>query len=290
VKTGSGSFTLSDINTYTGGTTVTGGTLSISSDANLGNGGIVALENGTGITFTAGGTYSHSITVAGDPTFTVGTGLTVTQSGQIADGVTPGDVEVKGGGTLVLSNAGNSYSGGTTVSQGSTLSIAAGGALGNVGGGLTLGDAGTGGTLATTASFTTARDVSLGTGGGTIDKSGGVTTELSGDLGGAGDLTKNGLGTLVLSGTSSHTGQTTVNAGTLQGTTTSLRGDILDNTNVTFDQDTVGSSSASISGGGSLTKLGGGTVTLAGAMFYTGGTTISGSAPAAAWPRPAWSS
>src|SRR6185369_556149 len=73
VKAGSGRFTLSGINTYTGGTTVTGGTLRISSDANLGNGGIVALGDGTGITFTAGGTYSHSMTVAGDPTFTVGT-------------------------------------------------------------------------------------------------------------------------------------------------------------------------------------------------------------------------
>ena len=148
--------------------------------------------------------------MAGDPTFNVATGQTVTQSGQIADGATPGDVEVTGGGTLVLGNAANSYSGGTTVTEGSTLSIGAGGALGDVAGGLTLGDATTGGTLATTASFTTARDVSLGAGGGTIDTSGGVTTELSGDLGGAGDLTKSGLGTLVLSGTNSHTGATTV--------------------------------------------------------------------------------
>ena len=141
----------------------------ISTDANLGNGGTVALGDGTGIDFTASGTYSHSITVAGDPTFTVGTGLTVTQSGQIADGATPGDVEVKGGGTLVLSNALNSYSGGTTVIEDSILSIGAGGALGDVAGGLTLGDATTGGTLATTASFTSARGLTLGAGGGTID-------------------------------------------------------------------------------------------------------------------------
>ena len=148
-------------NTYSGGTNVTGGTLSVSSDANLGNGGTVALGDGTGITFTAGGTYSHDITVAGDPTFDVGTGLTVTQSGQIADGATPGDVEVTGGGTLVLTNTLNSYSGGTVVTGSSTLSIGADSVLGNTGGGLTLGDATTGGTLATAASFDSARTVTL---------------------------------------------------------------------------------------------------------------------------------
>ena len=200
----------------------------------------------------------------------------MTQSGQIADGATPGDVEVKGGGTLVLSNALNSYSGGTTVTEGSTLSIGAGGALGDVAGGLTLGDATTGGTLATTASFTSARGLTLGAGGGTIDTSGGVTTELSGALGGAGDLTKNGLGTLVLSGTSSRTGATTVSAGTLQGTTATLTGAITDNANVTFDQSTAGTYGGVLSGSGSLTKIGTGTLTLTGANGYSGGTNVTG--------------
>jgi fibronectin-binding autotransporter adhesin len=105
VKTGSGSFTLSGTNLYTGGTTVSGGTLSISRDANLGNGGIVALENGTTLAFTAGGTYSHAITVAGDPTFDVATGQTVIQNAAIANGATPGEVEKTGGGTLILNAA-----------------------------------------------------------------------------------------------------------------------------------------------------------------------------------------
>ena len=260
-------------NTYSGGTNVTGGTLSISSDANLGNGGTVALGDGTGIAFTAGGTYTHDITVAGDPTFTVGTGLTVTQSGQIADGATPGDVEVKGGGTLVLSNALNSYSGGTTVTEGSTLSIGAGGALGDVAGGLTLGDATTGGTLATTvASPRRATSVSAPAAAPSTPQRG--DDELSGDLGGAGDLTKSGLGTLVLSGTNSHTGATTVNAGTLQGTTTTLTGAITDNANVTFDQSTAGTYGGVLSGSGSLTKIGAGTLTLSGTNSYSGGTNV----------------
>ena len=46
----------------------------------------VAMAEGTTLTFTAGGTYTHDITVAGDPFFNIATGQTVTQSGLIADG------------------------------------------------------------------------------------------------------------------------------------------------------------------------------------------------------------
>ena len=267
--------TLTGANGYSGGTNVTGGRLSISSDGNLGTGGTVALGDGTGIDFTAGGTYSHDITVAGDPTFTVGTGLTVTQSGQIADGATPGDVEVKGGGTLVLSNAGNSFSGGTTVSEDSTLRIGADGALGNSAGGLTLGDATTGGTLALTVTLASARSTTLEAGGGTIDASSGVTGTLSGVFTGAGSLTKTGAGTLILTGANDYTGGTTVSQGTLQGTTDSLKGDIHDNANVTFTQGTTGTYAGVITGNGSLTKTGAGTLILSGANDYTGGTTVS---------------
>jgi len=74
---------LTNTNTYSGGTVVTDGGISISSDANLGNGGTVALEAGTTLQFTGSGTYNHAITVAGDPTFSLISSLTVTQSGAI---------------------------------------------------------------------------------------------------------------------------------------------------------------------------------------------------------------
>jgi fibronectin-binding autotransporter adhesin len=271
-KIGSAKLTLSGTNLYSGGTNVDAGTLSISSDANLGTGGTVALAAGTTLDFTAGGTYAHAIAVTGDPTFNIAAGQTVTQNGQINDGTGPGDVEVTGGGTLVLGNAANGYSGGTGVTQGSTVSVAASGALGT--GGVTLGDAGTSGTLATTGSFTTLRSFTLEAGGGIFDTASGVTTTLSGNVGGAGSLTKTGDGTLDLTGSNNHNGGTIVNGGTLEGTTATLTGDITDNANVTFNQTAGGSYGNVITGSGSVTKIGSGTVTFTAANGYTGGTEV----------------
>ena len=59
-------------------------------------------------------------------------------------------------------------------------------------------------------------------------------------MSGTGSLTKSGTGTVILSGANTYTGGTTVAAGTLQGDTTSLQGDIVDNANVTFNQATNG--------------------------------------------------
>ena len=244
---------------------MTDGGLSISSDANLGSGGTVALGAGTSLAFTAAGTYTHAITVTGDPTFIVGPGLTVTQSGAIADGGgTPGVVEVSGGGTLALTDAANSYSGGTSIVDDSTVRIANDHALGASTSGLTLGDATNFGQLTVTATLSSARDITLENGGGTIDTKAGVTATLSGDITGHGDFLKADSGTLVLTGTNSYSGGTAVFGGVLQGTTTSLQGDILDNASLVFDQSATGSYDGAIEGTGSLTKLGTGRVILAG--------------------------
>ncbi|WP_338830264.1 Ig-like domain-containing protein [Bradyrhizobium sp. 27S5] len=128
---GGGTVILGGNNTYTGYTTVsgTGTVVSISSNVNLGAViSVLKLGDGTGISFTDGFTQTHNITVAGDPIFNVAAGETVTQSGVISDGATPGDVEVTGGGRLVLS-AHNTYSGGTVI-RGATLELAANGAAG----------------------------------------------------------------------------------------------------------------------------------------------------------------
>jgi autotransporter-associated beta strand protein len=116
-SSGGGTLTLSGNNTYTGNTVITAGMLSISSNVNLGDGGTLVLANGTGVILTGGGTFNHPVTVAGDPVFNVASGTTVTWAGQISDGATSGDVDVTGGGTLILTAA-NTYTGATTVAAG----------------------------------------------------------------------------------------------------------------------------------------------------------------------------
>ena len=94
-------------------------------------------------------------------------------------------------------------------------------------------------------------------------------------MSGNGSLTKLGTGTVTLAGANSYSGGTTVSAGSLIGTTTSLQGAITNNSAVTFDQSTNGTYAGAMSGSGALTKLGGGVVTLAGTNAYLGATTVS---------------
>jgi autotransporter-associated beta strand protein len=102
------------------------------------------------------------------------------------------------------------------------------------------------------------------------------TLTVGGIVLGSTSLNKAGAGTLTLSGANTYTGGTTVSGGILQGTTTSLQGNIANDANVTFDQSTNGTYAGNISGTGSLTKSGTGTVTLSGTNVYSGGTTVSG--------------
>jgi autotransporter-associated beta strand protein len=98
----------------------------------------------------------------------------------------------------------------------------------------------------------------------------------SGAISGSGGLVKNGSGTLVLTGANSYSGGTTVSGGTLVGTTTSLRGDIANNSLVVLDQSFDGSFDADMTGSGVLEKSGSGTVTVGGSIAHTGGTFVRG--------------
>src|SRR5256885_67525 len=70
----------------------------------------------------------------------------------------------------------------------------------------------------------------------TVGASNASTTVTGLITGTGGSLVKVGTGTLSLTGASSYTGGTTVNAGVLQGNATGLRGNILNNASVVFDQ------------------------------------------------------
>ena len=157
------------------------------------------------------------MTLAGDPTLNVSPSLTVTQTGRISDGASPGKLQLAGGGTLALANAANSYSGGTVVTAFSTpCGIAADGDLGAATGGLALGDADTAGILEVTSTLSSARNITLGAGDAGIIASSGVTATLGGVISGDGGLFLFGPGTVRFTNADSYTGGTTILAGTLQ--------------------------------------------------------------------------
>ncbi|HMO34390.1 MAG TPA: autotransporter-associated beta strand repeat-containing protein, partial [Lacibacter sp.] len=200
-------------------------------------------------------------------------------------------------GTLTLSGA-NTYTGGTTVSGGQ-LNINSATAIGGAAGTLTLSggniDNTSGGTVtlsnnnpqAWNSNFTYvgSNGLNMGTGAVTINANRTVTVSsntlrVGGIISGAFSLTKAGAGALVLTGTNEYTGGTTINAGTLAigagSTTGSLpSGNVTNNGNLTFDRSDNISVSNVISGSGSLSKLGAGTLTLTGTNTYSGQTNIT---------------
>ncbi len=101
----------------------------------------------------------------------------------------------------------------------------------------------------------------------------------AGALMGTTGLTKLGTGTLSLTNTNTQTGTTYINAGTLQvgngGATGSLGfGDVVNNTALIFNSTGNSVAGGVISGAGTFTKMGSGTVALLAANTYTSPTTL----------------
>ena len=218
-KVGSGTLSLTGANTFTGGVTVTDGTLEVSTTS-LKN---QAVTNNAVLLFSQGA------------------------AGDFAGNITgTGSLTKNGAGVLALSGN-NSYAGGTTVD--------AGGLIGTT-------DS-LQGNIATAASTSVAFDQSTA---GTY----------AGVMSGDGSLSLIGDAEITLTGANSYTGGTTVNGGTLQGTTGAVQGDIVNNTTVVFTQTSNGlpAYSGNMSGGGVLIKTGAYDLTLSGSNSYTGGTTL----------------
>ncbi len=311
-KLGLGTLTISASNSYTGSTTINGGeaivgaggaishsgtslfvgtggntaTLTISggsvTDANAvvgsgdGGNGTVAVSDGTWITLGelvvgGAGTSVGTVTVSGgsvsNASATLGYDPAAQGSATVSGGLwtTSGNLTVgrDGTGVLTVSNSGSVIVGGTLARGDSgTINLESGGTL-------QIGTGTTGGTLLTNVT---------NSGSLVFDRS--DNSEYAGVIDGVGTVTKRGDGTLTLTGINTYTGTTTISAGALQlgnsGTTGSIAGNVVDNAALIFNPATDLSYAGSISGTGSLTKLGAGTLTLTGSSSYSGGTLING--------------
>jgi len=264
VKEGTGIFTLSGIISYLGGTTINAGTVSIGDNLNLGDAaGPLSFGGGTLLT-TADVTSNRAVTLnAGGGTIDTST-FNSTFSGVFFG---PGALTKEGTGTLTLTGA-NTYLGGTNINDG-TLSVSNNNNLGGIAGPLNF----DGGTLLTTAGIISARNGTINAGGATIDTNG-FSSTLAGMFGGAGGLTKNGLGTLSLDGMNTYVGPTTINGGRLD-VNGSITSDTTANTgttlggNGTITGDVVIADGATMAPGNSIgqTNIVGNYTQLAGSIF-----------------------
>jgi autotransporter-associated beta strand protein len=269
-QAGGGTLVLTGTNSYSGGTVIHTGTISISDDANLGAASGALVFHDGALQVTADTSSSRTTLLAGPrgTIETAGQSTTFGLSGVIGGS---GQLVKSGDGTLVLSGE-NAYSGGTLIRSG-TLSISADANLGAPSGNVTI----SGGTLRTTATIASARSIDLDT-SGTIETANQSLFLHEGTITG-GALSKSGDGLLLLTGTNTYSGGTTIAQGALQigncGTAGSIVGNVRnDGALVLARQDTFAFAGA-ISGTGLVVKECAGTTILTGSNSYTGGTLVS---------------
>ena len=281
LKTGLGAAGLTGVNTYTGGTTVDAGTLVVTTASLPGNvtnnailqfnqssrGTYLGLISGTGAvvkTGTGAVGLTGANTYAGGTTVSEGTLLVTTVSlpGNVINNATLQFNQafrgtyagvISGTGALVKTGTGavgltgaNTYTGGTTISEG-TLVVTSTSLPGDV--------------------VNNAIIQFNQNGNGTYASA----------ITGTGSLLKTGTGNLGLTGLNNYSGGTTISDGTLFVTTSSLpAGSVVNNATLQFNQTATGVFNGTISGSGTVIKGGRGSMSFTADNAYTGTTELIG--------------
>jgi len=216
-KTTAGTVTLTGVNTYAGGTFINGGNLAINSASALGALSASTTINGGTLELLGGNTVVTNRTFSlGDPnaTFQVDAGSTLNITSVITNAATPGSLTKIGAGTLILSAAGANTYGGvgqtTSINEG-ILQVARDNLLGNASNTITFGGIGLGTLQIGGPGFTTARSVIINS-SGTVDTNNNNAT-ITGVISGSGVFTKDGAGTLTLTGFNTYAGGTSILGG-----------------------------------------------------------------------------
>ena len=232
-KNGTGTLTLNGSNNYSGNTTINAGTVVIGNSTGLGASGNITFGGGT-LQYGSGITTDISTRIknSGSAILIHTNNNDITFAGTL-DSSNSGGLTKNGTGTLTL--AGNSnYSGNTTINTGTVL-------IGHANG------AGTGrivqtdissllkfdtiGTITNNmsvynvlASQSATLSGAITVNNATWDVENGATITITGNVSGSGGVTKNGNGTLLLSGNNTYAAATTINAGTLNASSANALG------------------------------------------------------------------
>jgi autotransporter-associated beta strand protein len=222
IQAGAGTLTLSSSNSYSGGTTISAGTLVVSSTASLG-------ATSGALTFSGNGALQLGASFNTARNYVVNSGVTATVDTQAYSQTNSGIISGLGGiaksgaGTLVLNGA-NTYYGGTVINNG-TVQMGNASALGDNSGSLTM----NGGVLDLNKYDLTVTGISGSNGAAitnsaigtsTLTVSGMANSTYSGALNNGGinkvlALAKYGIGELTLTGANTYTGATTISSGKL---------------------------------------------------------------------------
>ncbi|HGY0426797.1 TPA: autotransporter outer membrane beta-barrel domain-containing protein [Salmonella enterica subsp. enterica serovar Derby] len=279
-KTGAGTLILNAENTYTVGTTISGGTLVATNVDALGSGDVT--DDAT-LELNTGGTFDNAISGSGQVVKSGDKMLTLSGTNSYSGGT------LISGGTLVATNVDALGSG--DVTDDATLELNTGGTFDNAISGsgqvvksgddtLTLSGSNTytGGTIISGGTLVASNVEALGTGDVTNDAVLELNTggDFDNAISGSGQVVKSGDETLTLSGSNTYTGGTLISGGTLVASNVEALGSGDVTNDAVLELNTGGDFTNAISGSGQVVKSGDETLTLSGANSYTGGTLISG--------------